>query len=181
MEMDGIRKCDDRQDGSLGLVSLAACQMYGAMKDTPLSSLPFRMAYDTHCGKKEKYNEIVRQFADAKNALKPGEKSAYLVTLIDTIEQTSMEIYERYRELVELFKSVAKDCFASGENDAFFAYAMLKACRLGVLLKEKYAKDAVAMAESLLHGQSPASADAVRAAVLVLLDAQVQLLKGEME
>lgn len=72
------------------------------------------MEYETVCGKKECYNQIVERmekeaekgFADA------GERDAYLAALVDVIDGISFEIYEKYRELITVYKHVLKEALA---------------------------------------------------------------------
>ena len=145
--------------------------------DSPaLRELPFLMAYETKCGKKERYARLVERFAEEGRSLTPDRRGAYLAALIDTIEQTSMEIYERYRALVDLFRGAARECLADGETGAPAVYALLKACRLGVLLAEKYADDALALADRLLEEEPR---DAAEAGVLLMVCAQRRLLLRE--
>lgn len=85
----------------------------------------------------------------------------FLMALIDTMAVMSIEIFEIYKEFERMFKDTIKDvlmyfdlkkkCFDQSlyryedENNytetkdyALIAYAIMKACRLGVLSKEKY-------------------------------------------
>lgn len=85
----------------------------------------------------------------------------YLMALIDTIDAMSIEIFEHYKTLVDLFKEAVKGIlkYQDQKNKLFYdfidqsnvkgnytdttgsimiAYALLKGCRLGVLSKEKY-------------------------------------------
>lgn len=85
----------------------------------------------------------------------------YLMALIDTMEVMSIEIFEHYKTLEGLFKEGIKGIlqYQDNENKLFYqvidkgdiegnytetsgstmiAYAIMKACRIGVLSKEKY-------------------------------------------
>lgn len=85
----------------------------------------------------------------------------YLMALIDTMDVMSIEIFEHYKTLEAMFKEAIKGIlqYQDDENKLFYqvidkgeiegnytetsgsamiAYAILKACRMGVLSKEKY-------------------------------------------
>ena len=59
------------------------------------------------------------------------------------------EIYEKYRTLTAVYKRVLKDALAEGEETTELAYAILKGCNIGILLKEKYAETGALMAGHL--------------------------------
>lgn len=142
-------------------------------------ALPFYMLYETKCGKKEKYNEIVKQFAAERENLKREEASSYLMSLADSMDNMSIEIYEKYRELQELGKALVREQLAAGVRDIRLAYCILKLCRMGSLLKEKYAPAGMELTESLLSGQEEtASTDAGE---FMMAYAQYLMLKKETE
>ncbi len=186
--------------------------------DVLARTLPFYMEYETRYDKKEKYNDIINQFAqgqkylyDERNGLLraaydeasgEGETPAretdgmrlsgegrYLAALVDTVEHTSVEIYEQYRKLCDGYKlllrgvlryfdagiglislkasrggkDIGADCGdaaktvaganadrGDAEGNALIGYSILKACRMGILLQEKYAPIGMAIAERLL-------------------------------
>lgn len=74
--------------------------------------------------------EAEKGFADA------GERDAYLAALVDVIDGISFEIYEKYRELITVYKHVLKEALAEEKETSELSYAILKGCRMGILLKE---------------------------------------------
>lgn len=93
---------------------------------------------------KANYGSIVTYFKNLKTL-----NTDQLVLLIDTIDDMSEEIFEHYKALQELFKAgIAQMIERSREENGFgflsesqrsqLAYAVDKACAMGVLLSEKY-------------------------------------------
>lgn len=114
---------------------------------------PICACYETICNKKEGYPDLLEQIHFWDKKLKQdftySNTAAYLHMLIDTIQGISEEIYEYYRELIDIFREVVKGVMkeypaeavsGSGddESDRLFASAIRKACEQDVLLKEKY-------------------------------------------
>lgn len=133
---------------------------------------PFYMEYETRYDKKAKYSDILRQFERPEILSNTGDaagrqRGLYLTALIDTLSGMSFEIYEKYRKLQDEFKRVHRELYQSGEkgkgiccgdgaDDAEnlrIAYAVMKACRMGVLLKEKYASDGMGIVERLVENR----------------------------
>lgn len=154
---------------------------------------PFYAEYETVYDKKEKYNDIINQFENAQKMLYDEERglccqayeeesgtcrmdgdecafmstAGYLTALVDTMESMSIEIYEQYRKLQDMFKLALKGVlqYQDKEGDvnvhAFFgsasaesaliAYSILKACRMGILLKEKYVDTGMEIVEKLME------------------------------
>lgn len=105
-------------------------------KEWTLDFLPFVTAYETSFNRKEHYNEIAAYFRK-----KNGFTGTDLVALIETISQMSEEIYEYYRELRDLFKTVIRgkiNHLPDSPEKLETGYSILKACNMGVLQKEKY-------------------------------------------
>ena len=125
--------------------------------------MPFSMMCETYYGNKEGYQDIIRQFSRIKvcdyDRMVKGacegrkqdsrELAWFLAACTDTLEFTSMEIYEHYRYLADLIQAtvriLAKECWQGGgierterETAGVFADAVLKSCRMRVLLREKY-------------------------------------------
>lgn len=101
-----------------------------------LEFMPIVTAYDTAYRKKEHYNEIAARFKK-----KEEFTGSELVALIETIGQMSEEIYEYYRELKDLFKSVVRERLKNlpdSSESLETGYCVLRACNLGVLQREKY-------------------------------------------
>lgn len=128
-----------------------------------LELLPFRMMCETLYGGKEGYHDIVRQFRQFRDrdydrmmqGACSGDADAcrgialFLTACTDTLEFTSAEIYEHYRYLEELIRQtvrrLAGTCWQRGgielmesETAEMLGNAVLKACRMNVLLQEKY-------------------------------------------
>ncbi|MDF2486481.1 MAG: glycosyl hydrolase family 88, partial [Herbinix sp.] len=112
------------------------------------------------------YDEArIQIWADKNTGLSPNfwlrSMGWYLMSLVDTIEVISIEIYEHYMTLVNLYKEAIqgilryqdKECklfyqvidkadiegnYPETSGSAMIAYSILKACRLGILQKERY-------------------------------------------
>lgn len=106
--------------------------------DQTLAAMPFVTAYETAYRKKEHYNEIVARFREREQFT-----GSDLVSLIETINQMSEEIYEYYRELRDLFKTVVKEKIKDLPDSSEIleiGYSVLRACNMGVLQTEKYGR-----------------------------------------
>ncbi|MCM1536661.1 MAG: hypothetical protein NC126_12135 [Clostridium sp.] len=115
---------------------------------------PVYAAYETDHNKKEGYPDIMAQMRvlDKKAAgeFSFGNASAYVGALLHTLEKISPEIYENYRELVDMLRAAVKrtlseyytaeDGFREGSPDEVKAFcdAIKEACSLDLLLAEKY-------------------------------------------
>ncbi len=98
----------------------------------------------------------------------------YLMALVDVMDHMSKEIYELYRDLEMLFKealngilqyqdkktglfyqvidrSDIKNNYLETSGSAMIGYAIIKACRIGILSKEKYAKIGVDIVDALIE------------------------------
>jgi len=112
------------------------------------------------------YDEAkIQYWANKETGLSPNfwlrSMGWYLMALIDTMDEMSKEIFEHYKRLEELFKEAIKGIlqyqdkesklfyqvidkaeidgnYLETSGSAMIAYAILKACRNKVLLKEKY-------------------------------------------
>ncbi|MDE5933479.1 MAG: glycoside hydrolase family 88 protein [Lachnospiraceae bacterium] len=126
---------------------------------------PFYMEYETVYGKKEKYNDIIVQFENARKII-CGEENGqcrsieqYLVALVDTMDNMSIQIYEQYRKLQDMFKETLKAVLEKQDAEsALIGYCILKACRMGILLKEKYVGTGMEIVEKLA-AQAKSAAD----------------------
>ncbi|MBQ8597747.1 MAG: glycoside hydrolase family 88 protein [Lachnospiraceae bacterium] len=97
----------------------------------------------------------------------------YLMSFVDVMDHMSIEIYEQYRKLQDMYKlmlkgilqyqdpetgmfyqvpdrSDAEGNYLETSGSAMITYSILKACRMGILLKEKYADLGLEMVESIL-------------------------------
>lgn len=159
---------------------------------------PFYMEYETRYDKKAKYSDIIGQFEKAQNYLNDKDGTVdciglYLMALIDALDGMSFEIYEKYRKLQDMFKLALTDLLKRHNNESGFiceenagnamiAYAIIKACRMGILLKEKYAPVGMGIVEKLMENNLPEIFDDARArGVFVLAYGQYLQLKAEME
>ena len=136
-----------------GVYKEKAEQIRAAQGELPedICAMPFFMEYATVCGKKERYNKIVDRMEDEASAgfADAKARNAYLAALVDVIDGISFEIYKKYRTLTAVYKRVLKDALAEGEETTELAYAILKGCNIGILLKEKYAETGALMAGHL--------------------------------
>lgn len=100
--------------------------------------LPFLALEDTVCGKKEKYVQIADTWVQEKEDI----NGWVLLALADTLEPMSKMIYEHYRTLQDLFQSKL-DEYLSQEfsHDVMAGVAILKACRLELVLTERYVEE----------------------------------------
>lgn len=156
--------------------------------------MPFYMEYETTYDKKEKYNDIIAQFETAQRMLYEEEKglcgqtflssARYLTALADTMDCMSVEIYEQYRKLQDMFKIILKSVLnvrekADGEEEeALVGYCILKACRMGILLKEKYVDNGMEIVEKLLEKSERAEGETMKSALFM---AYVQYMLTERE
>ena len=96
------------------------------------------------------------------------------MALVDVLDHMSEEIYELYRDLEMLFKealngilqyqdkktglfyqvidrSDIKNNYLETSGSAMIGYAIIKACRIGILSKEKYAAIGVGIVDALIE------------------------------
>lgn len=116
---------------------------------------PVYAAFETMENKKEGYPDIMAQMrvwnAKVKADFNFRDAAEYLAMLIETIENISPEIYENYRELLDMFREGVKvvlkqyyagetGTFAAGADEAVkvFCDAVKRACEKDLLLAEKY-------------------------------------------
>lgn len=162
---------------------------------------PFYMEYETKYEKKAKYSDIIRQFEKADNQIKSGADDIdrvglYLISLIDALSGMSFEIYEKYRKMQDMFKAALTDLLksydkkngscngkiAGNEENAMIAYAIIKACRMGIILKEKYAPLGLEIVENLMENKLNDIFKDVRAVgPFISAYGQYMQLKKEME
>nr|MBP8836507.1 hypothetical protein [Lachnospira sp.] len=118
---------------------------------------PFYMNYETKFGGKEQYNDIIAQFNilqekaypsvenELGNAAADLEMAAYAAAAVDTMEVMEQPLYEIFDRLRQILKQVVAamntkslDTFAKEAREAglFYAYAVLKGCRMKALITE---------------------------------------------
>lgn len=152
--------------------------------DVYFAMMPFYMNYETIFHKKEGYNDIIAKFATLREAYFNEEFGLYVneeneidtklsalhaMTLIDTIANTSEEIYEHYKKLIVWMKETVKGILKYQDNTSkliydsknsekinlttslMTVYAMKKACKYNVLLSEKYEECINDMMTSILR------------------------------
>ena len=100
----------------------------------------------------------------------------HIMAVIDTMDAMSFEIFEHYKRLQDIFKLLIKGIlqyqdketglfyqvvdkaetegnYLETSGSAMIGYAILKACRMGVLSKEKYMPIGIRIVESILHNK----------------------------
>lgn len=130
-------------NGMDGNIYAAAAEIY-----------PVYAAFETEKNKKEGYPDIMAQMRVWNNKVKADfsftNAAYYTDMLLKTIEKISPEIYENYRELLDMFRDAVKktlaeyydvdaECFKGDKSDADkFCAAVKAACGQDLLLAEKY-------------------------------------------
>lgn len=109
----------------------------------------FDMMYETAFGGKERYHAITVEFAKLyeRARVSEQEEAFFMEALIDTVEAIDQPVYELYRSLVDLFRQEIRVLFPGADKEIRFkddkaafvlACAVKKACRMKVILAEKY-------------------------------------------
>lgn len=114
---------------------------------------PVYVAYETLCNKKEGYPDLIAQMRAWNGMLQADYSFAHAAKAADmwihTIQHMSPEIYEYYRELMDIFKSNVRETLAKfydtdaareAADQELFKAAVLQACAADILLAEKYEK-----------------------------------------
>lgn len=165
----------------------------GICTEALYKTMPFYMEYETKYEKKEKYSDIVGQFESAEKLLQNEKRdlksmSWYLGALIDTMDNMSFEIYEQYRALQDAFKRTLKEVLDTSLEEAesvMIGYCIIKACRMGILLKEKYAAIGMKIIENLAAkdflNQKALPDDAEGVGMFLMAYGQYLQLKKEMD
>lgn len=127
------------------------------------------------------YDEMKEQFwADRKTGCSPNfwlrSMGWYLMAIVDTMDNMSFEIFEQYKKLEGIFKQALSGIlkyqdeesklfyqivdrgdtvgnYLETSGSAMIAYSIMKACRMGILLKEKYVCRGIEILESLLNNK----------------------------
>lgn len=122
---------------------------------------PVYVAYETACNKKEGYPDLIAQMRAWNGMLAAdftfANASKAADMWINTIDLMSPEIYEYYRELVDIFKENVRKTldlfYGSGapkkptEDAVRFNAVVLRACDEDILLAEKYRHRLIAKGE----------------------------------
>jgi unsaturated rhamnogalacturonyl hydrolase len=120
----------------------------------------------------------VQPWADKVTGLSPNfwlrSMGWYLMALVDTLEEMSIEIFEHYKTISEIYKEAIKGILKYQDKErklfyqvidkadiegnyletsgtAMIAYSIMKACRLGILQKEKYQRAGEEIFEQLVE------------------------------
>ena len=119
----------------------------GTAIDDVYTSLPLYLEYETKYNEKENYNDVYMRMKNARNLfanerLSLSCKMRDLMALIDMYENSSEEVFEQHKQYSIWFKKALKGIltyqYKETQISAIVAYCILKGCRLGILLKEKY-------------------------------------------
>lgn len=146
-----VRLLKDRPRTEDGLFDLsgAGCGYWEAAR----LAYPAYAAYETACNKKEGYPDIAAQFRILDSKLNQdytfANAACYVSMLMNVIDQISQEVYEYYRELVDLLRAAVRkagDSFVAGAAPGsldeaalgLFQEAVRRACACDILLEEKY-------------------------------------------
>lgn len=123
-----------------------------------------------------------------------GSMGWYLMALVDVMDKMSIEIYEHYRKLQDIYQMLLRGILRyrmieNGRSDGnaaellgslMVAYSILKACRMGILLKEKYAPVGIRILKQVM-GEQAGEYEPEEAGVFMMAYAQYLQLKAEME
>lgn len=216
--MDGLRS----QPGC-GTVSRGETDSGRIRLDGLFKVQPFYMEYETRYDKKEKYNDILSRFTSVQQSLCRADEKAgclsafglrglgfYLMALVDTMDNMSIEIFEQYKKLQTIFKQALSGVllYQDAESRLFYevidrrdmpgnvpeisgsamiAYAILKGCRMGILLREKYVPRGEEILRSLTQDRPverdgrAAADDLMETGLLVMAYAELLKLRRETE
>lgn len=152
MTVEQIKALPRTQEGIFDLSSMGENPYKAALEVYPVYA-----AFETNENKKEGYPDIMAQMRLWNQKVKAEftfENAAnYIAMLYCTIENISPEIYENYKELVDMFRAAVKDVLAKNyceETENFCAEAtgtdslevfcktVRRACGAYLLLAEKY-------------------------------------------
>ena len=152
MTVEQIKALPRTEDGLFDLSSLGGNSYKAALEVYPVYA-----AYETNENKKEGYPDIMAQMRLWNKKISEEftfeNVAYYTAVLYATIEKMSPEIYENYRELLDMFRAIVKkflavyytedtENFAAAvqgtEALALFCETVQKACGAYLLLAEKY-------------------------------------------
>lgn len=149
MTVEQIKALPRTEEGIFDLSGLDANLYKAAM-----AVYPEYAAYETTENKKEGYPDIMAQMRVLNQKIKAdfnfADAAVYVAMMLGTVESISPEIYENYRELLDMFREAVKkvlELYYAEENDTFegnaetvelFCNAVKAACENHLLLREKY-------------------------------------------
>lgn len=117
---------------------------------------PVYAAYETECNKKEGYPDILQQMRVMDRRLQEQydkyEAAVYMDMALGTLMHISQEIYECYRELMDLYKKnvrrfikefcgeegLCSGTAPAGGAEELFRESVRRACQKHILLEDKY-------------------------------------------
>lgn len=152
MTVEQIKALPRTEDGIFDLSSMGENPYKAALEVYPVYA-----AFETNENKKEGYPDIMAQMRLWNQKVKAEftfENAAnYVAMLYSTIENISPEIYENYKELVDMFREAVKTVLSENyceECESFqaevagtdalevFCATVRKACKAYLLIEEKY-------------------------------------------
>ena len=113
-------------------------------------------AYETDCNKKEGYPDILQQMrvmdARLQEHYDMQEAAAYMDMALGTLMYIDQQVYEYYRELMDLYKKNVRrfieefygegglqpGAASAGKAEELFRESVRLACREHILLEDKY-------------------------------------------
>lgn len=113
---------------------------------------PMYAAYETDCNKKEGYPDLMAQLWAMAEELKEDDTFAhaadFLDLLIHTIDHISVELYEYYRELVDMFRENVREvirCYGTQDGGFEAPDAQMETVTIDGrrVTREQLAKDAI--------------------------------------
>ena len=147
-EAEAIKKLPRTAEGVFDTASVDADPYQAARWVYPVYA-----AYETECNKKEGYPDLLAHMRTLDKKRRENDTlentAAFLDALICTIDNVSPQLYEYYRELVDLFKENVQNAirlyFAEGsfgpagsESSTLIRKSIARAGETYVLLAEKY-------------------------------------------
>lgn len=105
---------------------------------------PVYAAYETDCNGKEGYPDLLAQMRILRGELEKEDtlenRTLFLEGLLMTVENVSLQLYEYYRELADMFKAVLKETLTRYGREAQerLKGAVARAAELYLLAAEKY-------------------------------------------
>lgn len=108
-----------------------------------------RVMQEVRAGKKEYYSTLVAQLEQAADACADSAdaRACLLELLAEAVSCVSMEIYEKYRRLCELYKQILERALDAGDCSVRLGNVIQKGCALGILPQEKYGQTGRSMLE----------------------------------
>lgn len=122
----------------------------------------FYMKYETKLGGKEHYQDVVSRLTAA--VTKSEKDVAYcMAVLVEALDSVDQMIYEHYHAIKMLYKKCLAAALEleemSSTEMAFIGYSILKACRMRVILSEKYEEIGLELVEAALEASESADMD----------------------